>query len=94
MAEYLIKLNTELAEALKEQAAAANLSEVDYLTHIAKLFLSLPHSINRESMAANYEEMGEINLALANIGDCSDGYTEEHKKRDDILRGPKPRGRK
>ena len=92
MKEYLIKLNDELDSELELRARQKGVSKEQYLEHVAKLFLTYPHSIDREGMKKGYEEMGAINLSLADIGDCN-GKTE-HKKRLNIFRRPKPSSRK
>lgn len=92
MKEYLIKLNDELDNELELRAKSKGVSKEEYLNHIAKLFLSYSHSIDREDMKKGYEEMGAINLSLADIGDYN-GKTE-HKKRFNIFCRPKSGSRK
>jgi hypothetical protein len=93
MKEYVIKLNKELDLELERRAQSQGVTKDQYLNNWAKLFLSASHSIDREEFAKGYEEMGAINLELANIGDCGNGKTE-HKKRLNIFRRPKSGGRK
>lgn len=92
MKEYLIRLNDELDNELKLRAEQKGVFKEDYLDYLIKLFLSYPHSIDREDIEKGYEEMGAINLSLADIGDCN-GKTE-HKKRLNIFRRLKPGSRK
>lgn len=88
MKEYVIKLNEELDQELEKRAKLQGVSKEQYLEHLAKLFLSASHSIDREEFEKGYKEMGAINLQLANIGDCCNGKTE-HNKRLNIFRRPK-----
>ena len=90
MKEYLIKLEYELDNELELRAKQKGVSKEEYLNSAVKLFLSYPHSIDREDIKKGYEEMGAINLSLADIGDCN-GKTE-HKKRLNIFRRPKSGG--
>jgi predicted DNA-binding protein len=93
MEEYVIRLTEELDQELEKRANAQGVSKEQYLNNLAKLFLSASHSIKREEFEKGYEEMGAINLQLADIGDCCDGKTE-HNKRLNIFRRPKSRGGK
>ncbi|HEY8444014.1 MAG TPA: hypothetical protein VIL24_04370 [Clostridia bacterium] len=88
MEEYVIRLTKDLDQELEKRASAQGVSKEQYLNNLAKLFLSASHSINREEFEKGYEEMGAINLQLANIGDCCDGETE-HNKGLNIFRRPK-----
>ncbi|HEY8423953.1 MAG TPA: hypothetical protein VIL23_04265 [Clostridia bacterium] len=93
MEEYVIRLSKELEEELEKRAKEQGVTKEQYLNNLAKLFLSASHSIDREGFEKGYQEMGAINLQLANIGDCCDGETE-HNERLDIFRRPKSRGGK
>ena len=90
MKRYVIAINDRLDAELTARAAEAGVAPEDYLSNLAKLFLEKPHSIDREGMKKGYEEMGALNLALADIGD-SNG--KRHKKGFDFFRRPKPGGR-
>lgn len=94
MKEYVIKLNNELEKELITQSKQRGISIEEYLQSIVKLFVSSLHNIDQDSMEKGYREMGAINLKLADIGDNPDGKVDEHKKRVDILCGPKSGGGK
>lgn len=92
MKEYLIKLDYELDNELELRAKQRGVSKDEYLNMVAKLFLSYSHNIDREDIKKGYEEMGAINLSLADIGDFNG--KNEHKQRLNIFRRLKPGSRK
>jgi len=65
MYEYKIKADKELNDILIAAAERINMSVEQFILQILNKYLVPMHMIDKEAMAAGYEEMGELNLELS-----------------------------